>query len=284
MGGFSGVYTLGGDTHAIAFATTTPPTARFEGLTRTIARANAMEGALAAIAQAQAQTSASIVQLASSVAALVQHAGISNALPPPPPPAAPARTYAAIAGVPVPAVGAVAAIGDGAVMEVAAAGAVATAGPSWHGLDDASGRGRVDARGRVPVRGDRHERHKHAGAGRTAGVSMRTRASLAIATMLASAPGTAQGTVEGPLTMAAAARKQVRFADEWEDEYDAETDESESEQADRVFFGNEDDDGDPGDGDIDMQQRDGESGDAYEARLNGKVPSSMHFCCRPTFS
>ena len=212
-----------------------------------------------------------------------QHAGISNALPPPPPPAAPARTYAAIAGAPAPAVEAVVATDDGVAMEVAAAGAVATAGPSWHGQMTPAGAGgsthvgaspcaEIDMNdGSIPVPD-------------APPVSMRTRASLATATMLPSAPGTAQGTVEGPLTMAAAARKQVRFADEWGDEYDAEIDDSESAQAERVFFGDEDGDGDPGDGDGDMQQQDGESGDEYEARLNGKVPAPMHFCCRPAFS
>ena len=92
-----------GDTHAITFATTSPPAARFEGLTQMIARVNAIESAFTEMARAQAQTETSIVQLTSSVAALVQHAGILHALPPPPLPAAPARTYAAIAGAPVPA-------------------------------------------------------------------------------------------------------------------------------------------------------------------------------------
>ena len=114
-------------------------------------------------------------------------------------------------------------------------------------------------------------------------VSMRTRASLEIATLLSSVPGTAQGTFEGSLTMVVA-RQRVRFADEWDDEYDAETVESESDQAEYVSFDDEDDDGDPGGGDGDMQQRDGESGDEYEARLNAKVPTPMHFCCQPAFS
>ena len=127
-----------GDTHAIAFATTLPPAARFEGLTQTIARVNAMESAFTEMARAQAQTATSIVQLTSCVAALVQHAGILHALPPAPPPAAPGRTYAAIAGAPAPADGAASASGSGAAMDVAAAGAVASgataaAGPSWHG-------------------------------------------------------------------------------------------------------------------------------------------------------
>ena len=117
----------GGDKHAIAFASTTPPAERFEGLTHTIARVNATEGALAQIAQAQAATSTSIVQLTSSVAALVQHAGIPNALPPSEPPAAPVRTYAAIAGAPIPAADAAAAAEDGRAMEDAVAGSSAAA-------------------------------------------------------------------------------------------------------------------------------------------------------------
>ena len=114
-------------------------------------------------------------------------------------------------------------------------------------------------------------------------VSMRTRASLAIATMLSAAPGTAQGTVEGPLTMAAAARKHAHFAGKWGEVYDAETDASEGAQPERVFFDDKNDDVDPGDDDGDIQQRDGESSDEYEARLNGKVPSPMHVFCRPAF-
>ena len=64
-----------GDTHVIAFATTSPPVARFEGLTQTTARVNAMKSAFTEMARAQAQTATSIAQLTSSVAALVQNAG-----------------------------------------------------------------------------------------------------------------------------------------------------------------------------------------------------------------
>ena len=109
-----------------------PPAERFEGLTRTIARVNAIEGALAQIAQAQAATSTSIVQLTSSVAALVQDAGIPNALPPSEPPAAPVRTYVAIAGAPIPAADAAAAAEDGRATEDAVAGSSATAPPPRH--------------------------------------------------------------------------------------------------------------------------------------------------------
>ena len=48
-------------THAIAFATTAPPAARFEGLTQTIARVNAIESAFTEMARAQARTAGSIV-------------------------------------------------------------------------------------------------------------------------------------------------------------------------------------------------------------------------------
>ena len=161
----------GGDMHAIAFASPAPPTTRFEGLiTHTIARVNALEGALAAIAQAQANTSASIVQLTTSVAALVQHAGIPNALPPSAPPAAPVRTYAAIAGTQVPAADAAAATEGGVAMEDAAAGAGAAAGSSRHEqLTPANADGTTHT-GAPHVRGDRNGRRQHAGAGRRAGV------------------------------------------------------------------------------------------------------------------
>ena len=112
-----------GGTHAIAFATTSPP-ARFEGLTQTIARVNNIESVLAAVAQSQAQTSSAIVQLTASVAALVQHAGIAIALPPAPPPTPPPQSYAAIAAAPAPAVAPVTSETD-AAMEATAAGASA---------------------------------------------------------------------------------------------------------------------------------------------------------------
>ena len=116
-------------------------------------------------------------------------------------------------------------------------------------------------------------------------VSRRTRLSLAMATLVPSAPGTTQGTVEGPLTWAATTRR-VRFADEaeWDDEYDADTDESERDRSEYVLFDDEDDDGDPIVDDGDTAQQDGESSDDYEARLNGLVPPPMHFFCRPAFS
>ena len=76
-------------------------------------------------------------------------------------------------------------------------------------------------------------------------VSRRTRLSLAMAALLSSAPGTTQGTVEGPLTWADTTRR-VRFADEaeWDDEYDTNTDESERDRSEYVLFDDEDDDGD----------------------------------------
>jgi len=80
-----------GDTHSIAFASTTPQSARVEGLTHTIARVNVIEDVLVQIAQAQAPTSASAVQLRSSVAA--PWSRIQNTLPTPAPAPAPVRTY-----------------------------------------------------------------------------------------------------------------------------------------------------------------------------------------------
>ena len=72
-------------------------------------------------------------------------------------------------------------------------------------------------------------------------VSRRTRLSLALASVLPPAAGTAQGTAEGPSTWAATTRR-VRFADEheWDDEYDASTDD-EYGGSDYVHF---DEDGD----------------------------------------
>ena len=104
------------------------------------------------------------------------------------------------------------------------------------------------------------------------------------ATLLSAAPGTTQGTAEGPLTWAATTRR-VRFADdaEWDDEYGADTDD-ERDRSEYVLFDDEDDDDDPGVDDDDTAQRDGESSGDYEVRLNGRVPPPMHFCCRPAFS
>ena len=168
---------------------------------------NAIESAFTEMARAQARTADSTVQLTSSVAALVQHAGILHALPPAPPPASPPQTYAAINGAPAPADDAAPASGSGAAMDVAAAGAVASvatlaAGPSWHGLMTpactdgsthvgASPSAEVDLNdGSMPVPDE-------------APVSRRTRPSTAMGTLLSSAPGTTQGTVEGPLVWAA---------------------------------------------------------------------------------
>ena len=232
------------DTHAIAFATVGPPAARFEGLTQTIARVNNIESALAAIAQAQAQTSASIVHLTSSVAALVQHAGIANALPPAQPPAPPPQTYATIAAAPAPAGEVVVE----AVMEEA------TAGASGANTGFQTARTAADAVRTVapPSTGV----PAHTGAAPSAEmdlnddsmpvpdgpVSRRTRLSLALASVLPAASGTTQGTVEGPATWSATARR-VTWADEheWDDEYDATT-EDEFDDSHYVLF--DDDDGD----------------------------------------
>ena len=125
-------------THAIAYAAMAPAP-RFEGLTQTIARVNSIETVLATIAQAQAQTSQSIVHLTASVAALVQHAGIAHALPPTPPPAASPQTYAAIAAGPAPADAVtIASVTDDDMSDTHAAAAAAqaessAAATSWHG-------------------------------------------------------------------------------------------------------------------------------------------------------
>ena len=266
----------GGGTHAIAFATTAPPAARFEGLTQTIARVNAIESAFTEIARAQARKVDSIVQLTSSVAALVQHAGILYALPPAPPPTSPPRPYAAIAGAPAPADDAAPASGSGAAMDVAAAGAVASvatpaASPSAHGLmTPASTNGSTHVGASPSVEVDLNDGSMPVPD--EAPVSRRTRLSTALATLLSSAPGTTQGTVEGPLVWAASTRR-VRFEDEaaWDAEYGADT-ADERDRSEYVFFDDDDDDDDPGVGGDDTAQRDGESSGDYEARLNGLVP------------
>ena len=114
-------------------------------------------------------------------------------------------------------------------------------------------------------------------------VSRRTRLALALASVLPAAPGTTQGTVEGPATWSAVIRR-VMWADEheWDDEYYATTDD-ERDDSQYVLF--DDDDGNSiiGDDD-DTSQHEGESSDEYEARLNDTIPPTAHFCCQPVFS
>ena len=88
----------------------------------------------------------------------------------------------------------------------------------------------------------------------------------------------------GPPTWAAMTRR-VRFEEEheWDDEYDAVTND-ERDDSEYVLFGDEDDDGGLAGDDDDTSQHDDESSGAYEVRLNGLVPPSAHFCCRPAFS
>ena len=114
-------------------------------------------------------------------------------------------------------------------------------------------------------------------------VSRRTRLSLALASVLPAAPGTTQGTVEGPATWPAAARR-VMWADEheWDDEYYATTDD-EFDNSHYVLFDDDDGDGIIGDDD-DTSQHAGESSGEYGARLNGIIPPATHFCCRSVFS
>ena len=90
---------------------------------------------------------------------------------------------------------------------------------------------------------------------------MRTRASLAASAMLSGAFGAANGAAAVPPDeVVPKVRTHVRFADGCDDECDAETDESERDQAEYVLFDDEDDNGDPGGDDDDKKQRDGESG------------------------
>ena len=116
-------------------------------------------------------------------------------------------------------------------------------------------------------------------------VSRRTRLSLALASVLPAASGTTQGTVEGPVTWSATARR-VTWADEreWDDEYDATTEE-EFDDSNYMFFDDDDVDGIIADEDEDdTPQHAGETSGDYEARLNDAIPPSAHFCCRPVFS
>ena len=69
---------------------------------------------------------------------------------------------------------------------------------------------------------------------------------------------------------------------EWDDEYYAPTDD-ERDDSHYVLFDDNDGDGVIGD-DGDTSQHECESSDEYGARLNGIVPPSAHFCCRPVFS
>ena len=226
------------------------------------------------MARAQARTAGSILQLTSSVAALVQHAGLTNALPPTPP-ALPLQTFAAIAAAPAPAGGATVASESDAVMDVTAAGAPApaeapAAGPSWHEAMTPASTGGPTHTGAAPS-AEMDLNDDSMPVPDEAPVSRRTRLSLALASMLPSspswvvarptfgsshdspAPGTAQGTVEGPPTWAAMTRR-VSFADEheWDDEYDASTDDERGDSG-YVFFGDEDDDGSAGDDDSTSQ-------------------------------
>ena len=124
----------------IAFATTAQPAARFGGLTNTITRVNAIEGALAEMARAQARTAESLVQLTTSVTALVQHAGIASTLPAPPPAPVP-RTFAAIAAAPAPATAASAPPGFPELPTAGTSSAEGSAVP-WHGaMTQAGGSG-----------------------------------------------------------------------------------------------------------------------------------------------
>ena len=234
-----------GGTNPIPLASVAPPAARFEGLTQTIARVNNIEGVLAAVARSQAQSMEAIVQLTASVAALVQHAGIPNALPPAPPPTPPPRSYAAITAATAPAV-ALATLETNVEMEPAAADAPAAntgfqpssttasavSSATAHGRAGASPSAEMDLNDDSPPVPD------------AAPVSRRTRLASVLESLLPvrrTSSSTLQGTVEGPPTWAAMTRR-VRFADEreWDDEYDASTDD-EYGGSDYVHF---DEDGD----------------------------------------
>ena len=231
-----------GGTNPIPLASVSPPAARFEGLTQTIARVNNIEGVLAAVARSQAQSMEAIVQLTASVAALVQHAGIPIALPPAPPPTPPPRSYAAITAATAPAV-APTTLETNVEMEPAAADAPAAntgfqpSSTTVSAVSNATAHGRTGASPSAEM--DLNDDSMPVPD--AAPVSRRTRLASAMASLLSHAAGTTQGTVEGPSTWAVTTRH-VRFADEheWDDEYDASTDD-EYGGSDYVHF---DEDGD----------------------------------------
>ena len=151
-----------------------------------------------------------------------------------------------------------------------ASGAAAAAGPSWHGQMTPAGADGSTHVGTSPC-AEIDMNDSSIPVPDEAPVSRRTRYSLAIATLLSSAPGMTQGTVEGPLAMAATGRR-VHFADEWDGNYDAETDESEHDQSEYVFFDDEDDDGDTGVDDDDTKQQDGESNTTVSFEVTESTP------------
>ena len=116
-------------------------------------------------------------------------------------------------------------------------------------------------------------------------VSRRTRLSLALASMLPPASGTStrHGRGTGHLGGHDPA---CPFADEheWDDEYDASTDD-EHDDSNYVLF--DEDDGDGIGADAPATRRHaaarGRKQWRYEARLNGMIPPPAHFCCRPVF-
>ena len=159
------------------------------------------------------------------------------------------------------------------------------AGPSWHGLMTPASTGGPNHTGAAPS-AEMDLNDDSMPVLDEAPVSRRTRLSLALASVLPAASGTTQGTVEGPATWLATARR-VMWADEheWDDEYYATTD-GEFDDSHYVLF--DDDDGDCiiGDDD-DTSQHAGESSDEYEARLNGIIHGACHravrrhTCCSP---
>ena len=279
-----------GASGAIAFATTTQPAARFEGLTNTITRVNAIESALAEMARAQARTSETLVQLTTSVTALVQHAGIANALPAPPPTPAP-RTFAAIAAAPAPAqsapppgFSAPPTTGPAAVQPRVAPGV------QWHESMTPASDSTDMHTGATPCA--EIDLNDDSDPTCDAPVARRTRFAMALASLM---PNSAE-----TVATAGGKAKSVRWADQedWSDEYDEATDTDERSDSDKLFFG-EDDDGELLDGDdaaaggelgvdddtaADTAKRSDESNDDYEARLNALVPPTEYFCCRPVFS
>jgi hypothetical protein len=267
----------GSAAQAVAVVSTVSPPARFEGLTQTISRVNAIESALAQLAQSQAATSQSIVQLTANVTALVQHAGIANALPPPPPPPQPVRSYAAIAGAPANATAPPPADADRAMPD-AAVGAAAT--NDWHGqLTPADGDAHMPVG--APPSAENGVDDDSMPAAPVEPVALRTRASLALAHLLAGASGATPRPAAAQRHQTASTSRPCEAEDEYGAQYDAATDSS----SEYVLFEADDEADDApasvGNGTLQMP---GESSEEYETRLNATVPAPMYFCCRPEYS
>ena len=162
---------------------------------------NNIEGVLASVARSQAQSMEAIVQLTASVAALVQHAGIPIARLDAPPPTPPPRSYAAITAATPPAVAPTTLETNAEMEPVAADASAANTGfqPSSTTVSAVTNASALGHAGAAPS-AEMDLNDDSNPVPDAAPVSRRTRLSLALASMLSPAFGTAQGTAEGPAT------------------------------------------------------------------------------------